>query len=156
MVAEAWRSQVMSRLSNRARARYGAGRFIDVDTHAVFALPNPIHRDRCEDLRPEVESALADHFGWPVPLRLVADGDPGVPVGGTPAPPATESERGSAPRPEPDKPASAPGGDATEERDELDHIGDVDELDDADVASPGSVERITELFPGAEVVDDHQ
>ena len=157
-VAEAWRSQVMGRLSNRARARYGAGRFVAVDTHAVFALPNPIHRDRCEDLRPEVETALASHFGREVPLRLVTDGDPGTaPPARDAAPETPTADHRATASPQPDPPADAPeAGGAPTEPDDLDQIGDVDDLADADVAAPSSVERITELFPGAEVVDGHQ
>ncbi|MFP3905756.1 MAG: DNA polymerase III subunit gamma/tau [Acidimicrobiales bacterium] len=152
-LATAWQSQVMGRLSNRARARYGAGRFVAVDTHAVFALPNPIHRDRCEDLRPEVESALADHFGVAVPLRLVVDGEP---VPGSDAAPA--GARGTGPTGAP--PTGAGDGDThrhdADDTDHTDDIGDVSELSDADVGAPSSVERITELFPGAEVVEEQR
>jgi hypothetical protein len=59
------------------------------DGRALFALPNPFHRDRCEECRVEVEQALAAHFGRPVPLRLVVDAEP-TPVG--PNPPADEPE----------------------------------------------------------------
>lgn len=40
---------------------------------AIFGLPNPVHRDRCEEVRAEVDTALAARFGGPVPLRLVVD-----------------------------------------------------------------------------------
>ncbi|MDZ7679899.1 MAG: DNA polymerase III subunit gamma/tau [Acidimicrobiales bacterium] len=157
-MASAWQAQVMGRLSNRARARYGAGRFVAVDTHAVFALPNPIHRDRCEDLRPEVESALADHFGVAVPLRLVVDGEsvPGPdsgPAGArataqTGAPPAGAGDGGRGTATATDTDNDGP--------DDPDDVGDVSELSDADVGAPSSVERITELFPGAEVVEEQR
>src|SRR5690606_23664514 len=73
-LAAAWTASVLGALTNRARARFNAGRFVAVDAQAEFALPNAIHRDRCDELRPEVEAALAAHFGRPVPLRLVVDG----------------------------------------------------------------------------------
>ena len=61
---------------------------------AVFALPNDMHRQRCEEYRRDVETVLAEHFRRPVPLQLVVDADvveaglPGAepPVAGDPAP----------------------------------------------------------------------
>jgi hypothetical protein len=40
----------------------------------LFALPDPFHRDRCVECQPDVEAALAAHFGRPIRLRLVVDG----------------------------------------------------------------------------------
>jgi hypothetical protein len=55
---------------------FGGGRFVAVaDGAAVFALPNAIHRSRCEEHRGRVEEALAAHFGRPVPLTLVIESD---------------------------------------------------------------------------------
>src|SRR5205085_8518079 len=65
---------VLKQLSGRARARFSAGRFTAVeDGKAVFALPNDVHRGRCEEIRPEAEAALTAHFGVAVPLHLVVD-----------------------------------------------------------------------------------
>lgn len=73
-LTKAWGDAVLGKLVQRARARFSAGRFVAVEGGvAVFALPNAIHRDRCEEVRPEVEEALAAHFGTPVPLQLVVD-----------------------------------------------------------------------------------
>ncbi|MGY6499772.1 MAG: DNA polymerase III subunit gamma/tau [Acidimicrobiales bacterium] len=129
--------QVLGALSNRARARYGAGRFVSRDGAPAFALPNPIHRDRCDELRPEVEAALAAEFGMPITLHLVVDD------GSAGADP-------SAPPPEPGRRPVPPSDPADEAHD----VGDLADLVDADVASTSSVERITELFPGAEVVEE--
>ena len=77
----AWGDQVYPSLVGPARSRFSAGRFVTVDGgSAVFALPNAVHRDRCEERRAEVEEALATHFGRPVPLQLVveAQAQPGV------------------------------------------------------------------------------
>jgi hypothetical protein len=50
------------------------GRFTDVDGKAaVFALPNETHRSYCEEVRLDVEAALATRFGTAVPIRLVVD-----------------------------------------------------------------------------------
>jgi hypothetical protein len=58
----------------RAKSRFRVGRFVEPEGgRATFALPNAIHRDRCEEVRVDVEQALAAHFGRRVPLTLVAD-----------------------------------------------------------------------------------
>ncbi|MDQ1439677.1 MAG: polymerase subunit gamma/tau, partial [Acidimicrobiaceae bacterium] len=73
-LTKAWGDAVLVALPRKAQARFGAGRFVATDAGtAVFALPNAMHRDRCEEVRPEVESVLAAHFGRPVPLRLVVE-----------------------------------------------------------------------------------
>jgi hypothetical protein len=70
----AWGDTVVGTLPGPAKARFLAGRFVDVEPGAaVFALPNEMHRARCEELRPAVEAALAAHFGRPVPLKLVVE-----------------------------------------------------------------------------------
>jgi hypothetical protein len=95
---------------------------------AVFGLPNVHHARRCEEVREEVEQALASHFARPVPLRVVVD------QGG--ATPSTGSAALSGPDP-----------------DEEVSLQDLGELTDAtDVATSG-LERIAEIFPGAELVD---
>ncbi|MFA5565124.1 MAG: DNA polymerase III subunit gamma/tau [Acidimicrobiia bacterium] len=126
----AWRSTILPGLGNRTRARYGAGEFIAVDSEAHYALPNMIHRDRCEELRGEVEAALQAHFGVPVPLKLVVQGASSEVV--VPRQAATEPERNY--------------------EEELADLGDVSELPEADVAA-STIERITEMFPGTTVVD---
>jgi DNA polymerase-3 subunit gamma/tau len=76
----AWGDRVLGTLSPRAKALYKSGRFTEVDgTAAVYALPNKVHRDRCERVRDDVEAALSAEFGRPVPLRLVVDEEPSGP-----------------------------------------------------------------------------
>jgi DNA polymerase III subunit gamma/tau len=144
-LASVWQHQVIGRLSNRARARYGAGHFVLVDSHAVFALPNPIHRDRCDEVRHEVEAALAEHFGQPVPVRLVVEGEVGAPVPPADPPRTPSSQPVAGPESDPD-PFDDPDG--------IGDLADVAELPDADVPATSSVDRIAELFPGAEVVEE--
>jgi DNA polymerase-3 subunit gamma/tau len=73
-LTKAWGDKVLTQLPPKARSRYAGGRFSGVEGGAaVYALPNAMHRDRCEEVRPEVEAVLAAHFGRPVPLRLVVD-----------------------------------------------------------------------------------
>jgi DNA polymerase-3 subunit gamma/tau len=127
----AWGDTVLGTLSGRAKSRFAAGRFVTVaDGAADFGLPNAMHAKRCEEARAEVEAALARHFGRPVPLRITVDGD-------APPPPSMR-----VPPPPPDGP------------DDLDGSMDLSELRDATDVSSSSVDRIAEVFPGVEVVED--
>ena len=77
-------------LAPRAKSRFRVGRFVASDGgKATFALPNAIHRDRCEEVRVDVEQALAAHFGRPVPLLLVTEDQ--APPPATPLPADEES-----------------------------------------------------------------
>ena len=70
----AWGDAVLPRLNGLTKAIYGVGRFLPPeDGCAVFALPNDVHRGKCEQKRPEVEAALQEHFGHPLRLKLVVD-----------------------------------------------------------------------------------
>lgn len=101
----AWGDTLLGALPRVVRARYSGGRFVGVaNGRAQFALPNEVHRGRCEDMRADVEAALAAHFGRPVPLELIVEG-----AGA--APPATDTSD--------DAPADEPA------------IEEVHELDDA-------------------------
>ena len=94
----------------------------------MFGLPNAPHMQRCEKGRADVETALSAHFGRPVPLRLAVDPDGGV------APPTASTAADAAPVAE-------------------DQEIDLGELTDAPEAGATSVDRVRELFPGAELVD---
>lgn len=123
---QAWAPQVLPRLSSVSKGRFSTGRFVDVaDGSAVLALPNAIMRDKCEEKRPELERVLGEHFGRAVPVRLVVDPSVGAEVGG------------------------ARRGDAEHE----DHV-DLDELVDAPGDARTGIDRLTEAFPGAEVLGD--
>ncbi|MDP8993154.1 MAG: hypothetical protein M3N31_08920, partial [Actinomycetota bacterium] len=83
----AWGDDVLASLSPRAKSRFAAGRFVAVEGgRAVFALPNGIHRERCEEVRGDVEAALSEHFGRPVPLRLVVESGGPSAAPGAPSP----------------------------------------------------------------------
>ena len=120
----AWADVVLPQLKGMVKALYAAGRFLSADeSGAVFALPTAPHRAKCEERRHEVEAVLAAHFGRPVPLRLVVDGE-------------------AAPPP---KPVAAPV---------VEEPVDMSELTDAPSAPTSSIDRITEAFPGAELLTD--
>lgn len=182
-LVEAWGDHVLRSLPARAKAVFGAGRFVAVgDGHAEFALPNAAHRDRAEEVRPMVESALGSHFGAPVPLRLVVDDDTVV----TRSAPSGGGARGMAAGPgaagagggggrarsggageragsgEPEPVGTAGRGPAPENgpRGGQDDPDDVDP-DDVDPDDPGLGEvesvaqaRLLEAFPGAEEVTE--
>jgi hypothetical protein len=70
-LVKAWGDSVLDKLPQRARSRFRMGRFLEVtDSKALFALPNSVHRDRCEEVRNEVEAVLREHFGRRIPLDL--------------------------------------------------------------------------------------
>ena len=121
-----WTAHVLPRLSSVSKGRFSTGRFTGVsDGAAVLALPNPIMRDKCEEKRPELERVLAEHFGQPVPVRLVVDPEVGVQAG----PGAVLREV-----PEHEEPV------------------DLDDLVDAPADGRTGIDRLTEAFPGAEVL----
>jgi DNA polymerase-3 subunit gamma/tau len=131
-LAQAWEGGVLASLKPGTKAVFGTGHFAESqDGTAVFALANGPTRDHCEKKRPEVEAALATHFGRPVRLRLITEADA---AGGGAARPTAAS---AAPAPVEDD----------------DEIHDVHALEDAPTAATG-VERLAEAFPGAELVEE--
>jgi DNA polymerase-3 subunit gamma/tau len=127
-LTKAWGDAVLAQLSPKAKSRFSAGRFVAVeDGCAVFGLPNVIHRDRCEEVRPEVEGALASHFGTAFPLRLTVDA--GQPPPNVVAGPVT---------------AAAPAFE--------DEPVDLNDLEDASPAVTSLEDRLKVAFPGAEEV----
>ena len=113
-----------------SKALYAGGRFVDViDGHGVLAFGNAPTRERAERVRPEVEAALAGHFGRPIPLRLVDD------------------ESGPA-RPKVEPVEAAPVEHEPEESIDLAELSDAD-----DVATTG-VDKLVQAFPGAVVIEE--
>lgn len=130
-----WSDTLLPSLPQRSRARFSGGHWIDVvDGVAVFALPNEPHAVRCEECRSEVESALAAHFGAPVPIRLVVDG--------------------SAPDPSAPRSIAAARRAATDEN-PVDESIDLDDLRNAKGAPSAGADRIAAIFPGAELIDEN-
>jgi len=122
----AWGDYVLPALKGRAKALYAIGRFVSVeDGRAQFALPNAAHRDQCKPVQKDVEAALAAHFGGPVPLQLVLDGEPVA------APPAEGDDGGSG------------------DDDETATIRRAD-LQDAPGGASTPADRVLQAFPGAE------
>jgi hypothetical protein len=124
----AWADAVVPKLKGMAKALFLPGRFVgETDGRVAFAVPNDAHRNRAEPYRADVETALAAHFGRPVPLELVLD----------------EGQR------------SAPVERAAQADDERDEAIDPAELVDAGRQVPDNgLERLTRAFPGAEVIQE--
>ncbi|HWC12499.1 MAG TPA: hypothetical protein VG455_14910, partial [Acidimicrobiales bacterium] len=129
----AWGDSVLGGLSRRAAVRFQVGRFVSADDGvAVFALPNAVHRDRCEEVRPEAEAALSAHFGRRVPLRLAVEGQ------AAPAGPATTTATGAEPPPaEPEE-----------------EVVDWRDLQDAPPGLASPLDHVMQAFEGAEVVEE--
>ena len=156
----AWADQVLTRVSRAAKARFVGGRFVGVHNGvAQLALANQVTCDRCEAFRPEVEQALADHFGVAVPLALVVDGEEPGHAGDT----SREAPNPAASAHQAPQAHQAPAGQAGSGPDVVDvtepaepaeeDVIDLTQLTDAtDVAATG-VDRILDVFPGARVVD---
>ncbi|HLH29259.1 MAG TPA: hypothetical protein VKW77_10100, partial [Acidimicrobiales bacterium] len=149
-LVQAWGDHVISGLRPKAKALFQAGRFVGVDgEHALYGLPNETHRSRCEAMREEVERALADHFGRPVPLRLVVE--PGADAAAGLASPTSAPGRSpsSTARRDEDPSSAEPAGGADDE--DLDIF---DESQLGEVADVGNLAeaRVLQAFPGAEEV----
>jgi hypothetical protein len=137
-LTEAWGDAILRSLPPLAKALYSAGRFVAVDEGGTqFALPTAAHRDRCAELAPQVEAALARHFGSPVRLVLVVDGGAGEPA--TAMAPSVG-------------PAVAPTGDVLDDADEFD-LENLRAPSTADNDQTSAAEaRLLEAFPGASEV----
>ena len=90
-------------------------------------MPTDSQVKRCESVRDDVEQAASATFGVPLKITLRAGGEP-VPPAGRPAPAQ-----------------AAP----VQEESEI----DVTDLTDAGTMNATVVDRITDVFPGAEVLD---
>ena len=71
-ISELWQQRVLPGLSARARARFQAAKLVEVQEHTVqFELPNETHRERCEQLKSDVEESLSKLTGVTIQVELV-------------------------------------------------------------------------------------
>lgn len=128
----AWNDGLLASLPQRARARFSGGHWVRSEGGtAVFGLPNAPHAARCEEVRSDLELALAQRFATPVTVELVVDASGPDPS----APRAVSSRRAAA-------------------DDALDDVVDLDDLTDAVGVSNAGIDRLTATFPGAELVEE--
>ncbi|HEV7720048.1 MAG TPA: DNA polymerase III subunit gamma/tau [Iamia sp.] len=131
-LATLWTERVVpDGLRGMTKALYKLGQVVGVEGDTLtIGLPNQAHLDRCQEKRAEVEDALAKAAGRAIKLVLVVGGDDGDGGG-----PRASGGPGPAPRP------------ADEE------TIDPTDLVDAPAQQVTGVDRVTEAFPGAQIVD---
>ena len=144
---------VLPQLRGVAKALYSTGDFIAVTPDgAVFALENAPTRDRAERSRSDVEAALTNHFGSPVPLILIDKADSTKYGGSAPPSSAPGSDRGPRTVRRPGSPE--PTADDVEEAETEDPRAiDISELDNADDVAETGIDRLTRAFPGAKLIE---
>ena len=126
---DSWGEELLPNLSKKARARFSAGKPVSVDENGVtISLPNEPHLRRCSELLGEVEASIKNTFGVVVPVLLSVDASP---VSSTSPPDPAK----------PPKPIKN------------DEDLDLSDLVEADPNSGSAVERLSQAFPGAEVVE---
>ncbi|HUZ08787.1 MAG TPA: DNA polymerase III subunit gamma/tau [Acidimicrobiales bacterium] len=146
-LVQAWGDGVLASLPPKAKALFGAGRFVSVqDGVAVFALPSVPHRDKCDEIRGPVEEAIAAGVGARVRLKLVVE----APASSRPAPEGGPSGRPAGPGTTGPGTGAAAGLHAD--------LGE-DDFDPDDPGVPVEIEsiarsRLLEAFPGAEEVKE--
>ena len=117
--------------STPARARFLAGHVDSIEGDTIhLLLPTDSQVKRCEPYQAEVEAAIAQSFGTSMSIAMRAGETPppsNMPGGAKPAAPATPPQDES----------------------EI----DIHDLTDADVGNASVVERIADVFPGAEVLE---
>lgn len=128
----AWGDQILPALRPAVKVYVATGRFLPSEgAAAVYAVPDRGLLSRAEANRPEVEAALSRHFGRPVILRLVLDGEAAARGGAAP---------GAMP--------AGPPPDLVED----DAAYDWTELDEAPATVSSPEQRLLDAFPGAEEV----
>jgi DNA polymerase-3 subunit gamma/tau len=126
-IATAWTDTVLTRLPKSVRSRWRGGRWVEPDPRGLrFAVSNEWHQRACDESRGEVEEALLAHFGGPVPVAIVVEGEPQAAGGAAPAAPPT---------------------------DDPEHI-DPTELRDADDAAVTGVDLVVRTFGGGELIQE--
>ena len=72
-VSKRWEQEVLPSLAARARARFQAATIVTVAEGRVRCeLPNETHRERCEQIKSDIETALRDIFEVEVEVELTA------------------------------------------------------------------------------------
>ena len=119
-VSDVWQHKVLPVLTAKARARFQVAKVIDVaDGRIRFELPNEIHRERCEQLKGDIEKALSEMLHTSVEAELIASEEK--------APESNDQIQSTA----------------------QEEVVDPAEFQVASDGGPSSVDRVLEAFPGA-------
>jgi DNA polymerase-3 subunit gamma/tau len=137
-IEAAWVGEVLPTLPVKIRSKWRGGRWIGTgaDGPWQFAVPNAWHQGACDEARPAVERALGVHFGHPVTVAVVVDGDA-----------AASAVPGAGPGTAPPRSPTAAG-------DDIDEHVDLHELRDADDAPGNGVDLVLREFGGGQVVEE--
>jgi DNA polymerase-3 subunit gamma/tau len=107
-----WDDKIKPGLRGMARAVFSPATYVsNTDTVLTLSLPNPVHRDKCEQHRAAVEQALTAAVGGPVSLELVLAGGSGgdsSSVGGGPSSSPATARRSAEPTTQAPPPANEP------------------------------------------------
>ena len=78
ITADVWENTIRPALRGMARAVYAPAEFVrSTESTLTLSVPNAVHRAKCEEQRPIVESALAAFAGAPVAVEFAEDGGSG-------------------------------------------------------------------------------
>ena len=78
ITADVWENTIRPALRGMARAVYAPAEFVhSTESTLTLSVPNAVHRAKCEEQRPIVESALAAFAGEPVAVEFADDADGG-------------------------------------------------------------------------------
>lgn len=140
----AWADHVLIGLRPRAKGLFGAGRFLAVeDETAVFSLPTEGLRMKAQEMLSDLEAALAAYFARPIPVRLVVEAtSDNFPVINTPV-----ERRDSGPTT-----STVSAGPSARASNSDDEAIDLSELRDAPPDSQSTLDRLTQAFPGTEII----
>ena len=124
-VSDVWQQKALPALSAKARARFQAAKVTEVIKDRIrFELPNETHRERCEQLKVDIEKTLRELLNVSVRVELFATQE------------------------------SAPSNSDTAQSDTEDVAVDPSEFEVATDAGLSSVDRVLDAFPGAVASDD--
>jgi DNA polymerase-3 subunit gamma/tau len=161
--SDAWENVVRPGLRGMARAVYAPAVFVSsTPTVVTLAVPNAVHRGKCEEHRSVVEAALSSLARSPVTVDLVEGGGGGdggrdgerVSSGGSRPVPTPAGPSDSAPPHEPVATAEPFGSTAAPVLPDDDEV-DLDDLVDAPPESVKSpIDRLAEAFPGSELIEE--
>jgi DNA polymerase III subunit gamma/tau len=92
-ITTAWTDAVLAGLPKSVRSRWRGGRWIEPDMRTSrFAVSNEWHQKACDESRGQVEEALLAHFGGPVPVAIVVEGETAAGSTASAAPPPDDPE----------------------------------------------------------------
>jgi len=128
---------LLDNVAQKTRTRFQAARLLSLEgVTATFAAPNNHYLSRVQEVANEVENAVQESLGATIKITVVL---------GENSPPSTNPTTPTSSDSSPDtRPSRAP--------DPVEEVGPIDQLDDANDIAASGVERISQAFPGAQVV----